>query len=75
MIRKRKKVDQRIIKRNGPLSKYIGNLLQKETDAFMQKHPTYDLKALGLESPGEGHKILRSLNLDWFKEPTNGYRI
>ncbi|MFW9851119.1 MAG: GDP-mannose 4,6-dehydratase, partial [Candidatus Thorarchaeota archaeon] len=35
----------------------------------------YDMKFHGLESPGEGKKILESLNLNWFHEPVNGYRI
>ncbi|MHA1863738.1 MAG: GDP-mannose 4,6-dehydratase [Candidatus Thorarchaeota archaeon] len=34
-----------------------------------------DMIRLGLEPPGEGNEILESLDLKWFSEPDNGYRI
>jgi GDPmannose 4,6-dehydratase len=35
----------------------------------------YDMKFLDLEPPDESKKILDSLDLNWFLEPSNGYRI
>ena len=35
----------------------------------------YDMKSLDLEPPGESEKIIDSLDLNWFLEPLNGYRI
>lgn len=35
----------------------------------------YDMIALGLTPPGESKEILESLDLRWFSEPSNGYRI